>query len=138
MAGDDVLKGGNGNDELRGGLGADLLKGGPGIDHFVFDTDPGIGGNADWIADFVKGQDKLVLDDDVFAGIGVGTVEGVNMVAGAFRLGAAQDADDRILYDTSTGGLYYDPDGAGFEAAVLVATLTGAPALAATDILVVA
>jgi Ca2+-binding RTX toxin-like protein len=136
LAGDDVLKGGDGDDELSGGLGADLLMGGAGIDRFVFDSDPGIGGNADWITDFVKGQDKLVLDMDVFAGIG----GAVTLDAAHFRAGAhvtAQDGDDHILYDTATGSLYYDPDGSsGFEGALLVATLTGAPALAATDIVV--
>jgi hypothetical protein len=137
LAGDDVLKGGDGNDELSGGLGADLLTGGAGIDRFVFDSDPGIGGNADWITDFVKGQDNLVLDLDVFAGIGAAGA----LSAEVFRAGAhvtAQDGNDHILYDTTTGSLYYDPDGAGFDSALLVATLTGAPALAATDILVVA
>jgi Ca2+-binding RTX toxin-like protein len=132
-----VLKGGNGNDELSGGLGADLLTGGAGIDSFVFDSDPGIGGNADWITDFVKGQDNLALDDDVFAGLGAAGA----LSAEVFRAGAhvtAQDGNDHILYDTTTGSLYYDPDGAGFDSALLVATLTGAPALAATDILVVA
>ena len=38
------------------------------------------------------------------------------------------------LYNTSTGQLYYDADGSGAGAAQLVATLDGAPALAATDI----
>jgi serralysin len=135
LAGDDVLKGGNGNDELSGGLGADLLTGGAGNDRFVFDTDPGIGGNTDWINDFVKGQDKLVLDDDVFAGLGpVGTLG-----AGLFRTGvniAAVDADDRVLYDSASGSLYYDADGSGFEAAVLVAALSGHPTLTAADVMI--
>jgi Ca2+-binding RTX toxin-like protein len=126
QGGDDVLKGGAGNDELHGGLGADLLTGGAGNDRFVFDSDPGIGGNADWITDFVKGQDKLALDDDVFAGIGAAGALDLTY----FRPGAnvtAQDGDDHVLYDTASGNLYYDADGSGFEEALLVATLTGAP-----------
>ncbi len=135
MAGDDVLKGGNGNDELHGGLGADLLTGGAGNDRFVFDTDPGIGGNADWITDFVKG-DQLVLDDDVFAGIGAaGALDTAYFRAGAHV--TALDGDDHVLYDTASGNLYYDADGSGFDAAVLVASLTGMPAITAADILVV-
>ena len=136
LNGDDVLKGGTGNDEIYGGLGTDLLMGGAGNDRFVFDTDPGIGGNADWITDFVKGQDKLVLDDDVFVGIGAPGALGLAY----FRVGAnvtAQDSDDYVLYDTASGNLYYDPDGSGFEGSLLVATLTGAPVLAVADIVVV-
>jgi Ca2+-binding RTX toxin-like protein len=136
LAGDDVLKGGTGNDELHGGLGADLLTGGAGNDRFVFDTDPGVGGNADWVTDFVRGQDKLVLDDDVFAGIGAA----VTLDATHFRAGAhvtAQDGDDHVLYDTASGNLYYDADGSGFDAAILVASLAGMPAITAADILVV-
>jgi Ca2+-binding RTX toxin-like protein len=136
LDGDDVLKGGTGNDELSGGLGADLLTGGAGNDRFVFDTDPGIGGNTDWINDFVKGQDNLVLDIDVFAGIG----GAVTLDATHFRAGAhvtAQDGDDHVLYDTASGNLYYDADGSGFDAAILVASLAGMPAITAADILVV-
>ena len=48
----------------------------------------------------------------------------------------AQDANDRILYDTTTGRLSYDADGNGAGAAVAFATLFGSPSLAATDILV--
>jgi Ca2+-binding RTX toxin-like protein len=46
----------------------------------------------------------------------------------------AHDADDRIVYDTSSGKLYYDADGTGTVQSVQVAVLANAPALAATDI----
>jgi hypothetical protein len=41
------------------------------------------------------------------------------------------------VYKTSTGRLYYDADGNGAGAAQLVATIQGAPAVAATDIWVI-
>src|SRR5207248_6512592 len=44
------------------------------------------------------------------------------------------DVDDRIIYNTSTGQLFYDADGNGPGAAQLIATLEGAPPLVATDI----
>jgi Ca2+-binding RTX toxin-like protein len=48
----------------------------------------------------------------------------------------ALDANDHIIYDSGTGALYYDPDGSGSAAMVQFATLTGAPALGASDFLV--
>jgi Ca2+-binding RTX toxin-like protein len=42
-----------------------------------------------------------------------------------------------VIYNTSTGALYYDADGNGSGAAQLVATLTTIPSLSATDIAVI-
>ena len=50
---------------------------------------------------------------------------------------AAHAADDRLIYNTSTGQLYYDADGAGGADAQLVATLQGAPTVTANDIWVI-
>ena len=47
------------------------------------------------------------------------------------------DADDRILYDASTGKLYFDADGSGAGAAVQFAILSGSPALNASDFTVI-
>ena len=47
------------------------------------------------IADFGAADDTIALDDAVFAGLGAGALD-----ANAFVIGtAAQDADDRIIYD---------------------------------------
>jgi Ca2+-binding RTX toxin-like protein len=50
------------------------------------------------------------------------------------------DADDRLLYDTGTGALYYDADGTGPTAPVLFAQLGTAshPNLVASDFVIVA
>jgi Ca2+-binding RTX toxin-like protein len=42
-----------------------------------------------------------------------------------------------VVYNSSTGALYYDADGSGAGAAVLVATLQGTPTVSATDITVI-
>jgi hypothetical protein len=69
----------------------------------------------------------MVFDDAVFAGLGV---VGFGVCAGAFASGAGltagQDSSDRLIFDTTEGNLYYDADGSGADAAVLVANLGNA------------
>jgi Ca2+-binding RTX toxin-like protein len=126
-----------GNDTLDGGAGNDTLAGGSGADHFMFSVAPGAA-NADQITDFVGSADKLVLDGTVHANAGPSG----NFGAGDARFwfsatGTAHDADDRVIYNTSTGQLWYDADGNGAGAAQLIATLSGAPSVVATDIEVI-
>jgi Ca2+-binding RTX toxin-like protein len=134
----EVLNGGGGNDTLDGRGGNDTLTGGLGADTFVFDTAPGAA-NADQVTDFVSATDRLNFDNAVLTEVGA---DG-NFAAGDARFAAGagftsgRDASDRIVYDTSTGNLYYDADGSGTGAAQLVATMQGHPALAATDISVI-
>ena len=126
-AGSNYLEGRGGNDTLAGGTGSDTLVGGAGNNTFVFAE---LG--ADRIGDFTRGADRIAFEDAVFSGVGS---------AGSFRSGAGlssgQDADDRVIYNSSTGQLYYDADGGGGGAGQLVATLAGAPGLAASDITVI-
>jgi Ca2+-binding RTX toxin-like protein len=130
--GNDRLLGKDGADTLIGGSGADTLTGGNGADHFVLDEAPGA--SIDLLTDFAGGVDHIVLDDAVFTAIGA--VTAANFVSGA-GIVSAGDADDRIVYDTASGALYYDADGAGGAAAVQFASLGASshPALAATDFL---
>jgi serralysin len=133
-----VLRGLQGDDTLRGGLANDVLSGGPGRDAFVFDVAPGPA-DADLVTDFKSGQDALHLDDWVFTEIGAPGRFGIDddRFASGDGLTAGADATDRILYDTSAGNLYYDADGDGAGAALLFATLQGAPNLHADDIVVI-
>ncbi|HEX5500550.1 MAG TPA: calcium-binding protein, partial [Thermomicrobiales bacterium] len=136
-AGADRLEGSDGNDWLEGGAGADALNGGAGLDSFSFTAAPGAS-NADQVTDFASGSDTLRLDARAMDGLGANG----DFAADDARFHAASgasgghDATDRVVYDTSSGNLWYDADGSGAGAAQLIATLSGAPALAATDIAV--
>ncbi len=126
------LYGNAGANVLNGGAGADYLAGYGGADVFAFTTALG-NGNVDHIADFLSGTDTIALDDAVFAGLGLGALG-----ANAFVVGAtAQDADDRIVYDSATGQLFFDADGNGADAAVQFATLESHPLVAASDFMVI-
>jgi Ca2+-binding RTX toxin-like protein len=132
LGGDDILLGGDGDDILNGGAGHDVLDGGAGADLLVFADALGVG-NVDTIQSFVSGQDRILVENAVFTGLATGVLS-----SNAFTLGtAAQDADDRILYDSATGNLYFDADGNGAGAAMLFATLQGHPAITAGDFQVI-
>jgi Ca2+-binding RTX toxin-like protein len=127
-----TLWGNAGANVLDGGGGVDLLLGLGGADTFAFTTALGAG-NVDFIGDMVSGLDEIALDDAVFTGLSTGALD-----PNAFRLGAAaQDADDRILYDATTGALYFDADGNGAGAAVQFASVQPATVIAAGDFTVI-
>jgi Ca2+-binding RTX toxin-like protein len=134
----DNMFGENGNDWLDGDAGQDRLTGGAGADSFVF-NDALASANADYVNDFVSGSDRLLLDDAIFAklgGPGSFTAGDERFVAAAGARNGVE-ADDRLMYDTSTGKLYYDPDGLGGGGAFIVGVVQGAPTLVATDITVI-
>lgn len=139
-AGANILIGTAFNDTLDGRGGLDTLTGGDGADHFVFGT-PGASNNRDTITDFTNGTDVLQFSKAVFVAIAgsIGTLSANQFWSGA-GVTAGHDADDRIVYNTTTGVLYYDIDGSGSSTAVQIA-LIGAvnhPAVAYTDIQLIA
>lgn len=112
--GNDTLYGGTGHDRLHGHEGRNVLYGGAGKDRFYFEFDQG---RPDKIMDFKASDDTVMLDTGMFLGSAKGTLS-----ASAFHLGSvAQDADDRVLYNSSTGSISYDPDGAGGQNAFVFA-----------------
>jgi Ca2+-binding RTX toxin-like protein len=134
-SGRDTLKGGRGDDLLDGGRGRDELTGGSGWDSFLFDTTLG-SGNVDTITDFNPEQDNILLSQWVFSDIWAGDLqdEQFHAAAGATE---GQDEDDRIIYDTTTGNLYYDADGSGSTEAVRFAIVSGSPVLTHEDFMIV-
>jgi Ca2+-binding RTX toxin-like protein len=122
-----VILGNQGSNVIDGGGGGDVLVGYGGNDTFAFTTALGAG-NVDSIVDFAAGADKIALDDAIFAAIGA-TLDASEFVVGA----AAVDANDRIIYESATGELFYDADGNGAGAAVLFAVLEPNLALTVSD-----
>lgn len=129
-----MLSGMGGNDVLNGGPGNDVLSGGPGADRYLFDSALNGTGNVDQLTDFSAIDDTIVLDRTVFTQLGTGALLPGRFFAGS----AAHDADDRIIYDSATGKLYYDADGNGAGGQVLFAQLSPGTALTSADFLVVA
>ena len=128
----DIVIGGDGADRLAGGGGDDILQGLGGPDLFVFDAADGSGG-VDFIRDFSADEDRIGFDVSRFDALAKGALQ-----TSAFKdlgvAGASVDNDDRIIYDSRTGELFYDADGGGGAEAVMIATLKGTPALSADDI----
>ena len=136
-SGSDSVSGGDGNDTLYGGDGNDSLTGGAGADTFVFDSTPNSATNRDTITDFSSGIDHIAFTHSVMPGLGaiLGAL-GANAFWSGIGVVAGHDASDRIIYNTSTGALFYDSDGVGGAAAIQIAALTGHPMLAYTDIFI--
>lgn len=142
------LQGGGGSDSLFGGTGADTLDGGGGVDQlqgnggndvFLFGAAGDIPtlGDFDIILDFTVGSDQIALAHTLFTALGSPGALSPDMFLSGAGVMAAADADDHLIYDSATGALYYDADGTGGSAAVQFATLTGTPALAAADFVLV-
>jgi Ca2+-binding RTX toxin-like protein len=126
---DDILDGRAGNDTLVGGKDDDWLTGGAGNDRFVFDKD-GFDGKGDVITDFVRGQDKLVIERVAF-GIAADDTA-VRLVTGTDP--AATSGKGTFLFETDNGRLWFDGDGAGTGADLqLVAILQKVNALSTGD-----
>lgn len=138
----DKLFGGDGADRMEGGEGKDLLVGGLGIDRLVGGLDSDIfvfnvaltSTNRDVIADFNVDNDTIQLENRIFTKVGFAGV----LKANVFKLSTqAKDADDRIIYNVTSGGVFYDSDGSGAAAPILFASLTNTPIVTAADFLVI-
>nr|WP_180882825.1 calcium-binding protein [Mesorhizobium loti] len=128
------LDGRAGDDTLAGGFGNDTLVGGAGNDIFMFNTALNPGSNVDRLADFSVTDDTIHLDNAVFTALATpGTLDD-----DAFYIGtAAHDADDRIIYDPTTGHLTYDANGDAAGGFTDFAVLEAGLALINSDFIVV-
>jgi Ca2+-binding RTX toxin-like protein len=147
LSGNDLLRGGLGNDYLDGGSGDDRLSGGRGADSFVFNsskpfTKQDLG--KDVILDFTASEnDQIVLSKNTFTAIkstvgnGFSTSTDFAVVANGSAAGLSKAS---IVYDSSSGGLYYNQNGTnpGFGSGDLFATLANKPTLTASNFRVLA
>ncbi|MGL4320355.1 MAG: calcium-binding protein [Paracoccaceae bacterium] len=133
-AGLDRLAGGDGNDTLNGSQGNDTLAGGLGADQFVFSDRLGAT-NLDRVTVFDR-FDLIVLDNAIFRALGAtGTLS-----TAMFKMvgtGGVVDADDRLIYNNTTGLLSYDANGSGAGGRIAFADIDNRPVITAADFLII-
>jgi Ca2+-binding RTX toxin-like protein len=126
---------------IAGNAANNVLTGALGADGFLFRTGLNGTSNVDTITDFNVVDDIIQLEDFIFTqasgggGGGLGT-----LLAGQFRTnlsGAAQDADDRIIYESDSGKLWYDSNGNAAGGNYLFADLASGLALTNADFFIV-
>ncbi len=122
-----------GNDRLVSGLGADILTGDAGADRFIRKYSyTGV----DTITDFNVAEDSLLVSASGFGGE---LVSGAVITQAQFTVGeAALDESDRFIYDSTTGGLFFDADGRGISEAIQVERLSSGLAMTNANIFVFA
>ena len=135
-AGNDTFKNAGGHaGRVYGGDGNDTLIAGPHTDKFVFDTTQNAATNVDTVKHFDPGTDTLYLDQTIFANLsGPETLTSAEFHKGAH----AHDADDRIIYNKSSGVLLYDFNGNVGGGEVQFAKLDKGLNLHASDFVVIA
>jgi Ca2+-binding RTX toxin-like protein len=128
-SGRDTLLGGAGDDFLAGGLGLDTLTGGAGSDTFRF------GGNTetDRITDFMSGTDRIELDSKLYKTLTPGALDSSVFLLGTKATNTAQ----RLIYDQPKGALYYDADGSGRIAPILIGSFDNQAVIVVGDFAVV-
>ena len=144
-SGADQLLGSDGNDSLSGDAANDILTGGLGADKFIYNTNAAFTTTAlgvDSITDFTIAQgDLIVLDKTTFTSIssiaGTGFSVATEFAKVTTDALAATSAAD-IVYNSTTGGLFYNQNGtaAGLGTGAQFLTLTNKPALTATQFLI--
>ncbi|MBF2046969.1 MAG: hypothetical protein IGS54_06300 [Elainella sp. C42_A2020_010] len=117
-AGNDIIRGGAGNDTMSGGSGNDLIIAGPGSDTLIggggkdtFRFGRGSNTELDKIVDFEPGKDVIELSRALLPGANLrGTINASDFEV-VSSIGSGSDA--KIVYEASTGVVYYNPNKPG-------------------------
>ena len=127
--GADLIQGLGGQDTIEGGQGADTLYGGTGDDYFVFSVDTS-SASADDIVDFRSSDDSIHL---VSAGNdqSLGQLEDASFLANS--TGLASGIEDRVIFNTISGQVFYDCDGSGEKPAIELFSLNPSVDVTAAD-----
>lgn len=120
-AGNNVIDGGNGNDIIFALAGSDTI---------YFSLAPSAT-NQDTLVGYNSADDVMLLNGTFFSGIPAGYLAADAFLSAPGATTAT--AGIRIIHNTLTGALYWDPDGTGPTAAVQFATVDPATVLSNTD-----
>jgi serralysin len=130
-----IITGNGAANTLYGGAGSDTLSGGLGADKFWFKSK----------TDGVDSIDFKSLEGDKIlisaSGFGGGLVAGQAITASQLLVSGgsvATNTSQRLIYNSATGGLFFDLDGSGAGASVQFATLSTRPTTLATSSFVIA
>ena len=129
--GADEVNGGTGNDSITGGNGRDDVTGGAGDDVFIY-LSTCQGGDISHDFNAIGDHDSFALKATAFGGHPTGA-----LLAGEFQssnAAIAVRAAVRILYDRGDRGLFFDADGSGAQAAVLLVVLQPGAIVTVADI----
>lgn len=131
----DRLLGGKGDDRLTGDRGNDKLTGGSGRDIFVYESFAPQDLGRDRITDFEVGIDKIELHLDIFSQLSPGQTLNPEEFAVVDSRRAATRSDALIVYDSTSGNLFYNANGSarGLGEGAIIANLSHQPNLTATD-----
>ena len=78
--------------------------------------------------DFDAISDTIALDHMIFGGLSIGLLS-----ASAFDLDSAKGPGTEIVYDQTTGALFYDSNGSAAGGSTRFATVSGTPSLTSTS-----
>lgn len=119
-----------GNDIIYPRGGNDIVYTGPGSDIVIFNTPLGTSTNKDTIKDFDHTFDTFRLENLIFTKLGAPGA----LNPAFFRAGpAALDANDFILYNQPTGGLFYDFNANAAGGLIQIGFLENKPVLQSND-----